>query len=97
MTRLAYTEDLYFLLLKVTRQVVVFHDACEAHAPGFSFVGADMTEWAQESFRDFRHAGLIEVGHHEPWGSAVSLSNTGLTRLAQWRERYLASARSVAS
>lgn len=96
MTRLLYTEDLYFLLLKVTRQVVVFHDSTETHVQGFSFVGADMTEWAQDSFRDLRHAGLIEVGHHEPWGSAVTLSPTGVERLAQWREQRSAGLRGVA-
>lgn len=93
--RLLYTEDLYFLLLKVTRQVVVFHDATEPCAQGFSFVGAHMTEWAQESFRDLRHAGLIEVGHHEPWGSAVSLSDTGIARLAEWREQRALGLRQV--
>lgn len=96
MTRLAYTDDLYFLLLKVTRQVVVFHDSTEPHAPGFSFVGADMTEWAQESFRAFRVEGLIQLGHHEPWGSAVSLSDTGIARLAEWRAEHLAGLRGVA-
>ena len=96
MTLLKYSEDRYFLLLKVTRQVVVFHDACEAHVQGFSFVGADMTEWAQESLKDFRHAGLIEVGHHEPWGSAVSLSDTGIARLAEWRAQRMAGLRGAA-
>ena len=96
MTLLHYDEDLYFLLLKVTRQVVVFHDATEAHVQGFSFVGADMTEWAQESMADLRHAGLIEVGHHEPWGSAVSLSDTGVTHLADWRAQRAVGLRGVA-
>lgn len=97
MTLLHYTEARYFLLLKVGRNIVLLHSACEAHAPGFSWVGSDMSVDVQESFQDFRHAGLIEVGHHEPWGAAVSLSATGVTRLAEWRERYLSSARSVAS
>jgi hypothetical protein len=96
MTRVAYSEDLYFLLLKVTRAVVLFHDSCEAHIPGFSWVGSDMTEWAQESLKDFRHAGLIEVGRHEPWGSAVSLSDAGVVRLAEWRERRLTLMRGAA-
>lgn len=91
--RLQYSEDLYFLLLKVGRHIILFHDSCETHAPGFSWVGSDMSPDVQEDLRDLRHAGLIQVGHHEPWGAAVSLSDTGLVRLADWRERYLASVR----
>lgn len=96
MTRLLYTEDLYFLLLKVGQHIVLFHDLCEVHAPGFSWIGSDMSADVQQSFSDFRHAGLIEVGHHEPWGSAVSLSDTGIERLAQWREQRLLGLRGVA-
>lgn len=87
MGSLAYSEALYILLAKVDRGVVLFHDECEAHIPGFSWVSSDMSVPVQESMRDFRHAGLIEVGRHEPWGSAVSLSDTGAIRLTQWREQ----------
>lgn len=95
MTRLVYTEDLYFLLLKVGRNIVLFHDLCEVHTPGFSWIGSDMSVDIQQSFNDFRHAGLIEVGHHEPWGSAVSLSDTGVARLAEWREQRASGLRQV--
>ncbi|PWK81657.1 hypothetical protein C8D88_11668 [Lentzea atacamensis] len=89
MTRLAYSEDLYYLLLKAGRNVVLFHDDTETHVRGFSWVCSDMTEWAQESFVDFRHAGLIQVGHHEPWGAEVTLTDAGVARLAEWRLRLL--------
>ena len=85
-----YTEDLYFLLLKVGRDVVVFHDDTEAHVGGFSWVSSDMTVWVQQSFVDFRDAGLIQTGHHEPWGAAVTYTDAGLARLAEWRLTLLA-------
>lgn len=96
MTRLVYSEDLYILLAKVGRNIILFHDVCEPHAPGFSWVGADMTEWAQQLLTDLRHAGLVQLGNHEPWGAAVSLSPQGVDRLAQWREQRLAGLRGVA-
>ncbi len=96
MTPLPFSEDLYWLLLKVGHAVVVFHDATEAHTRGFSWIASDMTEWAQVSFVDFQHDGLIEVGHHEPWGAAVTLSNTGVIRLAEWRLRLPAGSKAPA-
>lgn len=90
---LHYSEDLYILLAKVHRQIVLLHDESEAHIPGFSWDGSDMSPEVQGLLNDFRHAGLIEVGRHWPWGAAVSLSDTGITRLAQWREQRLAGLR----
>lgn len=96
MTRLAYSEDLYVLLFKVGRNIVLLHDECEVHAPGFSWVGSDMSPQVQETLNDFRHAGLLEVGRHEPWGAAVTLSHDGLVRLDEWRAQRLAGVRGVA-
>lgn len=90
MTHLIYSEDLYYLLLKVGRDVVLFHDDTEAHIPGFSWIGSDMTEPVQASFVDFQHAGLIQVGHHEPWGAAVTYTDAGVALLAEWRLTMLA-------
>lgn len=93
MTLLHYTEDRYVVLFKVGRGVVVWHDGTEAHCPGFSWQQSDMTGPYQELCSEALHARLIEVGHHKPWGAAVSLSDTGIERLAQWREQRLAGLR----
>lgn len=94
--RLLYTEDLYFLLAKVDRQIVLLHDSCETCVPGFSWDGSAMSQDAQEAMNNFRHAGLLEVGQHWPWGAAVSLSDTGVARLAEWREQRALGLRGVA-
>lgn len=96
MTRLAYSEELFQVLSKVSGGYVMWHDGAEVHAPGFSWLQSDMSWQFQELCTDVLHAGLIMLGHHEPWGSAVSLSDTGVIRLAEWREQRLAGVRSVA-
>lgn len=96
MTSLDYTEARYVLLAKVDRQIVLLHDSCEAHPQGFSWDGAEMSQDIQDVLEAFRHAGLIEIGRHWPWGSAVSLSDAGITCLAQWRAQRMAGSRGVA-
>lgn len=89
MTRLLYTEELFQVLSRVDGGFIVWHDAAEAHLPGFSWQQSDMSVPFQECCTDALHAGLICLGHHEPWGSAVSLSDTGVARLAEWRAQRL--------
>jgi len=92
---LQYTEDLYILLAKVERLIVLFHDSCECHSCGFSWDGSDMSVPAQEAMCDFQRAGLFDVGPHRPWGARVSLSDTGTDRLAEWRKQHLAGLRNL--
>lgn len=92
---LLYSEDLYQLLSRVGSGFVVYHDEAEPHAPGFSWQESDMSLPFQEMCTTALHARLVRLGHHEPWGSAVSLSDTGIERLAQWREQRLAGLRGV--
>lgn len=93
MTRLCYTEDLYQLLSRIGNGFVMWHDGTEVHCPGFSWQQSDMSWPIQELCSDALHAQLISLGHHEPWGSAVSLSASGSERLAEWREQRAAGLR----
>jgi hypothetical protein len=92
----SYSEDLFQLLSRVSGGFVVWHDEAEVHAPGFSWQQSDMSVAFQELCTDALHARLVCLGHHEPWGSAVSLSDTGVARLAEWREQRSAGLRGVA-
>lgn len=95
MTPLSYSEDLYVLLAKVSGGFVTWHNGAEVHAPGFSWQQSDMSWQFQELCTDALHARLLDLGHHEPWGAAVSLSDTGTIRLAEWREQRLAGLRTL--
>lgn len=95
MTRL-YSEDLYQLLRRVAEGFVAWHDAAEVHAPGFSWLAADMSLPFQELCVDAHHARLLDIGHHEAWGSTVSLTVAGADRLEELRLRHNSEVRGVA-
>lgn len=95
MTRL-HSEDLYQLLRRVHEGFVAWHDLCEAHAPGFSWQTADMSLAYQELCVDAHHARLLDIGHHEAWGSQVSLTVSGEERLAELRDRHNQAVRGAA-
>jgi hypothetical protein len=88
-TRLPYSEDLYQLLHRVAEHLVVLHDECEVHAPGWSWTQSDMSEPFQQLCTDARHAGLIDLGYHQPWGSPAFLSPSGVERLEELYRRHM--------
>lgn len=95
MTRLVCSEELYQLLHRVGQNLVVLHDTCEPHAPGWSWRESDMSVPFQQLCTDAHHARLIDLGMHQPWGSPASLSSAGWDRLAELKERHLTEVRGV--
>lgn len=85
--RLACSEDLYQLLLRVHDGRIVHHDVCDVHPCGFSWIGSDMSESYREQVGEALHAGLIRIGAHIDGASAVSLTPVGLERMREWRLR----------
>lgn len=96
MTRLPFSEELYQLLRRVNEGFVFHHDLAETHAPGWSWQASDMSLSFQELCAEANHARLLHIGLHNPWGSAVSLTGDGETRLKELRDRHNAEARGVA-
>jgi len=94
-TRLPYSEDLYQLLHRVSIGKVVLHDACEVHAQGWAWVGADMSVPFQDLCGAAFHARLIVLGMHQVDGSPASLSSTGWERYLEFRERHLSEVRGI--
>lgn len=90
-------EDLYQLLRRVSSGLVVLHDACEAHAPGWSWLQSDMSLSFQELCATARRDHLIDLGRHQPWGSPASLSPEGSLRLAELRQWHLNEVRGVSA
>jgi hypothetical protein len=95
MTRLPYSEDLYQLLHRVADHLVVLHSECEVHVPGWSWKQSDMSEQFQELCTDARHAGLIDLGLHQPWGSPAFLTQSGVERLEELYRRHMSEVRGV--
>jgi hypothetical protein len=94
-TRLAYSEELYQLLYRVADHLVVLHNSCEPHAPGWSWHQSDMSPPLQELCHDAHRAGLIDLGVHQPWGSPAFLSPTGVERLEELYRRHMSEVRGV--
>lgn len=89
-------EELFQLLRRVDEKFVVWHNACDVHAPGFSWHGADMSLPYQELCAYAQREGLLDIGVHRDGASAVSLSDTGKDRLAKGRAQRMAGSRGVA-
>lgn len=89
MTRLPYSEDLYQLLHRVNDHLVVLHDECEVHIPGWSWHRSDMSPLFQELCEDAYRARLVDIGVHQPWGSPAFLSPTGVERLEELYRRHI--------
>lgn len=95
MTRLQ-SEDLSVLLRKVNEGHIIWHDCTDVHAPGFAWIGADMSEEYRELCGQAYHARLIDIGSHHAGASAVSLTVAGVERLAQLQSRHNETVRGVA-
>jgi len=87
--RLPYSEDLYQLLHRVADHLVVLHDSCEPHAPGWSWTQSDMSEPFRELCENAYRARLIDLGYHQPWGSPAFLSASGVERLEELYLRHM--------
>lgn len=85
--RLQYTDAHYRVMLRVTAGAVLFHDACEPHAPGFSWRESDMCQDVLDMLAELYHARHVSVGTHQLWGSPVSVSTEGRARMQEHAER----------
>jgi hypothetical protein len=90
------SEDLYQLLSRVARNILVFHGLTEVHAPGWSWVSSDMSPEFQGLCDEALREHLIELGRHHYDGFPASLSPEGSLRLAELRQWHLQHAGGVA-
>jgi hypothetical protein len=96
MTPLPLFEELFQLLRRIDEKFVVWHNACDIHAPGFSWHGADMSLPSQELCAYAQREGLLDIGVHRDGASQVSLTGAGTVRLTELQVQHNAEVRGVA-